>query len=594
MLHRFRSSVQRSPITPIKKKRKMRTEFLVLMISTMKLAASFMVQRAKVSRSAAAISPARISSSWPLTDTYAEKSSSVVRFMASVASDDSAMSRSRAPFRMPKDSADDSVPQVSGSLAWNQLGLVNELVTALEQQRLTAPTPVQQLVIPELLKEPPQHIAFLAATGSGKTLAYTLPLLQQIKQQELLHPQRSLPKRPRLLILAPTRELVGQITSVVKALCHQIKLSSCAVTGGEDYGLQRRRLEKPTDIVIATPGRLTKHWKDQNIFLGKLEHVVIDEMDTMMEQGFHRELRQLLYPVLYHKRPEQKIDVTSDLQKDAPRMVLTSATMTQQVSKILGDTTKEGINAKRHYRKLTTDDSATDDGVIAMPPTQVLKAAGLHKAVPRLKQVFVDVGGTDKLSLLVDIVSSGGSGAAVSSRDDDDQALTMIFCNTAASCRAVGFALAEARIETLPYHGELNSAMRTANLQKFRQGTDARVLVCTDLAARGLDVPQVDHVVMFDFPLNALDYLHRSGRTARGIHERAGNGRVTALVSKRDKVLADAIQRAVQRGEPLDGLSSRKSDYAPGARLGSQPSAGRGGRGRNNSNRRGGRRSGRR
>lgn len=95
------------------------------------------------------------------------------------------------------------------------------------------------------------------------------------------------------------------------------------------------------------------------------------------------------------------------------------------------------------------------------------------------------------------------------------------------------------------------------------------MLVCTDLAARGLDVPQVDHVVMFDFPLNALDYLHRSGRTARGVADEttAGKGKVTALVAKRDKVLATAIENAVLKGEPLDGLSSRKSDYLPGGRL---------------------------
>jgi len=108
--------------------------------------------------------------------------------------------------------------------------------------------------------------------------------------------------------------------------------------------------------------------------------------------------------------------------------------------------------------------------------------------------------------------------------------------------------------------------VRLQNLQKFRNGESSSVLVCTDLAARGLDVPAVDHVVMFDFPLNALDYLHRSGRTARGSLVGV-KSRVTALVTKRDKVLANAIQQAVRNGEPLDGLSSRKTDYLPGGRL---------------------------
>uniref|UniRef100_A0A7S1UVX5 Helicase C-terminal domain-containing protein n=1 Tax=Grammatophora oceanica TaxID=210454 RepID=A0A7S1UVX5_9STRA len=175
-------------------------------------------------------------------------------------------------------------------------------------------------------------------------------------------------------------------------------------------------------------------------------------------------------------------------------------------------------------------------------------------------------------------------------------------------------------MDSLGYHGDLNSAARAENLEKFRQagfGDDEqpRILVATDLAARGLDVPQVDHVVMFDFPLNPLDYLHRSGRTARGVGGgRTGNGRVTALVCKRDKVLATGIERAVQRGEPLDGLSSRKSDYLPGARLnklvggdaprsnfrssrgggGGGPRNNRGSRSRNGGGRRGSRPNGRR
>lgn len=495
------------------------------------------------------------------------------------------MSKSRAPFRMPRDSPDDSVPQAAAKtnlLAWNQLGLWTELVEAMARLELQTPTPVQQLAIPELLKEPPQHLAFLAATGSGKTLAYALPLLQMLKQGEVFADYERRPKRPRLLILVPTRELVVQITSVIKSVSHSIKLSSCSITGGEDYGVQRRQLNRPIDVVVATPGRLTKHWKDSNLFLGSLEHIVVDEMDTMLEQGFYRELRQLLYPVLYHKQADQEINVEQDLDAKAPRIVLTSATMTQQIQKIIGDSDnkKNLVNAKRHHRKV--DDAGFQVKVpMVLPRTKVLKAAGLHKTVPRLQQVFVDVGATDKLSLLVDIVSSGGSGAAVAASLTDQQALTMIFCNTAASCRAAQFALSEARIESLAYHGDLNSAMRSENLKRFRAAgkknsdntlaEEPRVLVCTDLAARGLDVPQVDHVVMFDFPLNALDYLHRSGRTARGVGgDRTGNGRVTALISKRDKVLANAIEQAVLRGDTLDGLSSRKSDYLPGARLGNQ------------------------
>lgn len=479
-------------------------------------------------------------------------------------SDQSAMSKSRAPFRMPKNSADDSrTPSaLANGLAWNPLGLFTELVNCLEKDlSLKSPTPVQSLVIPELLKGEKESLAFLAATGSGKTLAYLLPLMQQLKQQELFENYERRPRRPRLLILVPTRELALQITMVLKSLSHSIKLSSQALVGGQDKGNQRRALaSRPVDVVVATPGRLLQHWKDESVFLGSVEAIVLDEMDTMLEQGFQRELREILYPLLYVRKPEKDSTVPPDLKEGAPQVVLTSATMTQSIQKLLGDnpkTSKLAVAGKKLHRGGETQYSK-----LFLPPMKIITAPGLHKAIPRLEQIFVDVGNTDKISLLVDVVASQRNNA------------TVIFCNTASSVQAVQYALTESRIETLSYHGELNSIARSENLKRFRRGASGAVkddgtnepnfLVCTDLAARGLDIPEVDHVVMFDFPLNAIDYLHRSGRTARG----EGKGKVTALVAKRDKVLAMAIEQAVVKGEPLDGLSSRKSDYVPGAKFG--------------------------
>ena len=481
--------------------------------------------------------------------------------------DSSAMAKSRAPFRMPRNSPDDSKSDTKTTnktqqpqLPWNKMGLLNELTDCLEHDlQLKGPTPVQSLVVPELLKHDKESLAFLAATGSGKTLAYLLPLVQQLKQQELFENYERRPRRPRLLILVPTRELALQITSVLKSLSHSVKLSSQALVGGQDMGKQRKGLaSRPVDVVVATPGRLLKLWKEESVFLGSVNSIVLDEMDTMLEQGFQKELRAILYPLLYSGVAAEKdkkggnADASPKLKlkETAPRVILTSATMTQTVQKLLGDNPKTsnlGVTAKRlhgdnQYEKLQ------------LPPMKIVSAPGLHKAIPRLEQVFVDVGNTDKISLLVDVISSNQRSEA-----------TIIFCNTAASVRAVQYALQESRIESLSYHGELNSAARAENLQKFRQVVESdepNYLVCTDLAARGLDIPKVDHIVMFDFPLNAMDYLHRSGRTARG----AGRGKVTALVAKRDKVLASGIEQAVVRGDPLDGLSSRKSDYASGAK----------------------------
>lgn len=378
--------------------------------------------------------------------------------------------------------------------------------------------------------------------------------MQLLKHQEVFGEVKRYRQRPRAVILAPTRELATQITTVLKQLSHSIKLSVRSVTGNDSVHKQRRYLrEREVDIVVATPGRLLQHVADKTVLLNRCSFVVLDEMDTMIEQGFSKELARLLHPILYHQNsgnPEPE----TDLVPSAPSVWLTSATMTQSIQRMIGDTS-ESVQAKRHYVKRgedgTADAKESGGSSLVLPRMKVLKAPGLHKVVPKLEQVFVDVGNINKLSLLVDLVCS-----------ESNNKQTLVFCNTANSCRAVEYALAEARTSCLSYHGDLNSIARAENLQKFREGSN-QILVCTDLAARGLDVPTVEHVIMFDFPLNALDYLHRSGRTARGMNE----GKVTAMVTKRDKVLATAIERAVQRGESLDGLSSRKSDYQLGGRL---------------------------
>jgi len=592
--------------------------------------------------------------------------------------DTSYLSKSRIPFTSPKSAYDDSIPQNSASsssspdISWSKLGLTLELAQLLTNPTTKngmgfgdGPTPIQQMAIPAILSgsssaSRKQSIAFAAATGSGKTLAYLLPLIQALKAQEMLYQStdtaenskdgywRGKPKRPRALILAPTRELTMQIASVLKSLSHHVKLSTTSLVGGEDLGKQRKRLNRPLDILVSTPGRLVKHWDDGSVFLGSVDFVVIDEVDTMLEQGFQNDIGKVLHPLLYkHKGAFQNdVDLEQiDLVEGAPQVILTSATMTNAVKRLLRD---ESLPPTKRGSKDQIPTKQNDVKILLPKNMRVLTAPGLHRAVPRLKQVFIDVGNADKLSLLVDLVAnsgSGGAGSVLSSRDKqsgDSAGLTLVFCNTVSSCRAVQHGLTESGIESLSYHGELNSIARAESLKIFRQagkamcdeedkeelsdensanvdddnddddwsvfeeGDDAwdndddsiasidssreskkklpRVMVCTDVAARGLDVPEVDHVVMFDFPLNPIDYLHRAGRTARGVNQqnakktqiRAGSGRVSALVAKRDRVLAMAIEGAVQRGEPLDGLSSRKTDYMPGAKLSNRP-LGRGG-----------------
>lgn len=565
-------------------------------------------------------------------------------------------------------------------VSWTNLGLWPILANHLAHElQFKQPTPVQSMAIPAVLKQHPSmhHICFLAATGSGKTLAYVLPLMQMIKQVEydsFGFPEQdpttsstplastspkpaivtsfvsstaadteSRPKqRPRLLILAPTRELVQQIGLVVKQVCHILKLSSTALYGsGNNYRKQKESLNRPIDIIVSTPSRLLQHWKDGNVFLSQVQHIVLDEMDTMLEQGFAKELADLIHPLLYPRLSEggkqgtnsSKIPLVSGSNNEglggstavlsnSPRIIMTSATMTQAIIQMIADAKESNqiakdITAKKLYRNknVTTDTGGSSSLVsqLRLPRMILLKAEGLHKAIPRLKQIFVDVGNADKMDLLVDLLVSSTSSwrkgltskrtrkrqtneddwdndgqsdddsldldyashdeyededydigmasgsSSLSSKLDSSTSTSdpaiMVFCNTGTSCRAVQYACAEARIDTLAYHGGLNSNVRQQNWKEFQ--SRGGILICTDLAARGLDILSVDHVVLFDFPLNSLDYLHRTGRTAR----QGRSGRVTAFVTKRDQVLAKAIERAVRRGEPLDGLSSRKSDY---------------------------------
>eukprot|EP00586_Coscinodiscus_wailesii_P019450 CAMPEP_0172500588 /NCGR_PEP_ID=MMETSP1066-20121228/140448_1 /TAXON_ID=671091 /ORGANISM="Coscinodiscus wailesii, Strain CCMP2513" /LENGTH=536 /DNA_ID=CAMNT_0013274903 /DNA_START=194 /DNA_END=1801 /DNA_ORIENTATION=- len=485
--------------------------------------------------------------------------------------DGSALSKSRTPFRAPKTSSNDaSFPTVatdassSYEYSWNKLGLTSDLVTALEDNlRLRHPTPIQQMAIPAIMSGYSrlkatataadddddddatthfQSVAFAAATGSGKTLAYLLPLIQSLKSDELLTPDDNAlsklrrPRRPRALILAPTRELATQILSVVKSLSHSCKISSEGLIGGTDAGSQRKRLEhRPVDVLVATPGRLVKHRDAGHVFLGSVKHVVIDEVDTMLEQGFQADVCSVLHPMLYKKRGDYALDGSEALVPGAPQVILTTATMTNAVRRLLG------LPVTNKKRQMVTSDEAKKYTIHLPPNVRLLEAPGLHRAVPTLRQTFVDVGQTDKLTLLLDVVQSASYNSAAKTKTPR---LTMVFCNTIQSCRAAEHALVEAGIPSLCYHGEINSTDRANNLNTFRNrgkvdtatggggggGEGAAVLVATDIAARGLDVPEVDHVVMFDFPLNPIDYLHRAGRTARASSS-GGEGRVTALVA---------------------------------------------------------------
>ena len=404
---------------------------------------------------------------------------------------------------------------------WEKLGIGDKLVEAVDAMGLDAPTDAQRDAIPGVLNG--EDLLFAAETGSGKTLAYFLPTIARLTAEEFTVDKRDelrRPNRPRALVLVPTRELAAQVQAVAKELSHHAKLSVRGAFGGSDgVGKQRNTLKKggAYDLLIATPGRFEKLWDLGDVHLSKCSVVVVDEVDTMLSQGFGAELEKVLR-------------ATTERENKAT-VVTTTATLTKAVRRAFGDR------------------DSRDERWRFLPELRTVETRGLHKATDRCRLELVDVVGKDKLEELLVVLKRAPEKC-------------LIFCNTVNSCRAAEHFLSERNAcETFSYHGELNSREREASLQAFREGDGA--LVCTDLAARGLDIPDVDHVVMFDFPRNPVDYLHRAGRTARA----GKSGRVTALVAKADRVLASAIQRAVLNGEPVDALSADKKAYLKGGAL---------------------------
>jgi len=469
-----------------------------------------------------------------------------------------------------------------GAGTFESLGLSKALVEALRaghEPPIIAPTSVQQAVLPRLLQG--ENLVIAGSTGSGKTLAFTLPVLQSLAAEEAAGYMRQ-PLRPRALILVPTRELARQVLSTVKALSHTSKVSSCAVLGGEQYGLQKRSLNRVVDVVVASPGRLMQHKEQGNVFFSHVRHVVIDEVDTMLMQGFGPDIRAVLKGVLNRPTPPPAAgaSASSAVQESTPaatpapapvQLVMATATLTKAVRALLSDAqggfqlTLDAlqeqapaplsggvIGSSRSHRSSSTAGTA-GKGYLSRSEREatsvslaVVEVDGLHKAHTNVAHSVVNTKGEDKLLLLKRILG----------QSDRCHLRTMIFCNSMASVRAVQHGLREGGISAASYHGELNSRERAANVAKFRTGEE-QFLVCTDLAARGLDIPDIDHVLLFDFPLNPIDYLHRSGRCGRA----GKSGLVTSLVQKRDVVLAEAIQQAIRLGQPLDSLSANKKDY---------------------------------
>ncbi|XP_021771523.1 DEAD-box ATP-dependent RNA helicase 39-like [Chenopodium quinoa] len=394
----------------------------------------------------------------------------------------------------------------ANSLASNfsELGLSEEVIAALEEMGISVPTEIQCIGIPAVLEG--NSVVLGSHTGSGKTLAYMLPIVQLLRRDEDISGIRIKPRRPRAVVLSPTRELSEQVFRVAKSISHHARFRSIMVSGGGRLRPQEDSLNVPIDMVVGTPGRILQHIEDGNMVYGDIKYVVLDEADTMFDHGFGPDIRKFLAPL------KNRASKPND---PGFQTVLVAATMTKAVQTLV-DEEFQGVT---HLRTST-----------------------LHKKVASARHDFIRLAGAEnKLEALLQVLEpSLSKGNKV-----------MVFCNTLDSSRAVDHFLRENQIYTVNYHGEVPAEQRVENLKKFKdEDGDCPTLVCTDLAARGLDL-DVDHVIMFDFPKNSVDYLHRTGRTAR----MGAKGKVTSLVAKRDVPLATRIEEAIKKNECLESLS---------------------------------------
>jgi ATP-dependent RNA helicase RhlE len=361
------------------------------------------------------------------------------------------------------------------------LGLDDHLLKAIAGLGFSDPTPIQERAIPLVLEG--RDIMGLAQTGTGKTAAFGLPIIQQL----LAKTGKPDPKTCKALILAPTRELVNQIAVNLRAFTKGSPIKVNSVVGGMSIGTQIKALAHGSDIVVATPGRLLDLVKRQALRLDSAKHLVLDEADQMLDLGFIHALREI-----------------SRLVGQPRQTLLFSATMPKQMNEIAAVYLKDPVRVQ-----------------VATPGKGADKIAqSAH---------FVEPGG--KLGLLKQLLSA------------DKDALSLVFARTKHGAEKLSKTLAAAGYAAGSIHGNKSQGQRDRTLKAFRGG-EIRVLVATDVAARGIDIPGVSHVYNYELPQVPENYVHRIGRTARA----GAEGEAVALVSGEEYGLLLDIER-------LTGLS---------------------------------------
>ncbi|UWQ31468.1 DEAD/DEAH box helicase [Leisingera sp. M527] len=373
---------------------------------------------------------------------------------------------------------------------FSDLNLNPKVLKAVEEAGYETPTPIQAGAIPSALEG--RDVLGIAQTGTGKTASFTLPMIT------LLARGRARARMPRSLVLCPTRELAAQVAENFDTYAKHVKLTKALLIGGVSFKEQDALIDKGVDVLIATPGRLLDHFERGKLLLTGVQIMVVDEADRMLDMGFIPDIERIF-----------------SLTPFTRQTLFFSATMAPEIERIT-NTFLSGPARIEVARQATASET-------------------IEQAVVQFKASRRDREATEKRRVLRALIDGEG----------DKLTNGIIFCNRKTDVDIVAKSLKKYGYDAAPIHGDLDQSQRTKTLDGFREGA-LRILVASDVAARGLDVPSVSHVFNFDVPGHAEDYVHRIGRTGRAGRE----GKAITICIPRDDKALDAVEKLLQKEIP--------------------------------------------
>jgi superfamily II DNA/RNA helicase len=364
-------------------------------------------------------------------------------------------------------------------MPFSDLGLSPKVLQAVEEAGYTNPTPIQEQAIPHVVAG--KDVLGIAQTGTGKTASFTLPMITRLERG------RARARMPRTLILEPTRELAAQVEESFDKYGKNHKLSVALLIGGLSFGDQDAKLTKGVDVLIATPGRLLDHFERGRLLLTGIEVLVIDEADRMLDMGFIPDIERIC-----------------KLIPPSRQTLFFSATMPSEIQRLVSQFLRDPV-------KIEVARASTTNSFIK------------QKLIPTSNEAASK---RDTLRTLL--------------RTAEDFKNAIIFCNRKRDVTIVHRSLQRHGFSAVTIHGDLDQRSRMAALDAFKTG-EASLLVASDVAARGLDIPDVSHVLNFDVPIHPEDYVHRIGRTGRA----GKTGTAFTLVSTADRKALSAIEKVI-------------------------------------------------